>query len=51
MTPLFGVISLIQVAQPPSATGVVALAGLLLVVAVICVVVVSFMFHRRSGRR
>lgn len=39
------------VIQPVSATPVVAVAGILLVVAVTCVLLVSFMLYRRSGRR
>lgn len=41
-------------AQPPSAvsaTPAVAVIGLLLVAAVLSVLVVSFVLHRRSGRR
>jgi hypothetical protein len=39
------------VVEPFSATPVVALAGILLLVAVASIFVVSFLFYRRSGRR
>lgn len=38
-------------AHPASATPVVAVTGILLIVAVGSVLFVSFLFHRRSGRR
>ncbi|HET9077712.1 MAG TPA: hypothetical protein VFN68_12335 [Acidimicrobiales bacterium] len=37
--------------QPLSATPVVAVAGILLILAVMSVLFVSFFLHRRSGRR
>ena len=51
MTLVLGVVSLLEVTKPPTATGVVAVAGVLLLAAVLSVFVVSFIFHRRSGRR
>lgn len=37
--------------QPVSATPVVAITGILLIIAVMSVLFISFMLHRRSGRR
>jgi hypothetical protein len=39
------------VVRPASATPVVAIAGILLIVAVSSVLFLAFLFHRRSGRR
>jgi hypothetical protein len=39
------------VVQPVSSTPVVALAGVLLLIAVVSVLLISFVFYWRSGRR